>query len=226
MSLSVRRHDLLRIDPASWQQMLCLRPQLAADERIARWADNGWPVMVRRYLSTDRPNQVPVAISLPPAPFKAGAALQFAAHQIGARLPALSLRRGLCSAPHGWAGTLRTLLDIGECFDSEAALFGSLLWQTLTGARYINERSDLDLLWPVSRHAQALGLGRAIAACADSSPMRIDGEFILPDGAAVNWREFLNASEVMVKTLHRVECRAVRSLFGDTSGTAAIAANA
>jgi len=220
MKARIQRHDLLRIDPTHWQQMLCLRPQLCADARIASWAENRWPVMVRRYLPTDKPHQIPVAISLPPTPLKSGLALQLAPDQIGTHVPAVSIRSGIVSAPDFWARTLHTLIEIGECFDTEPVLFGSLLWQTLTGAIYLNERSDLDLIWPVSRYSQALGLGRAIAACADSSPMRIDGEFVLPDGAAVNWREFLNAPEVMVKTLHRIECRAVHSLFVDTSARA------
>jgi len=213
MMVRLRRHDLLCIDPASWEQALRLRPQLSADPMIARWADNGWPVIVRRYLPTDSANQIPVAISLPPMPVKSGAALQFAAGQIKSRVPAVSLRSDITRVPRSWTGTLQTLLDIGECYESEPALFGSALWQTLTGATYLSESSDLDLTWQVTRYSQAVALGRAIAACADSSPMRIDGEFVLPDGAAVNWREFHTAPEVMVKTLHRVECRSAQSLF-------------
>jgi phosphoribosyl-dephospho-CoA transferase len=215
----LRRHDLLCIDPASWEQALRVRPDLSADPMIASWADNGWPVIVRRFLPTDSANQIPVAISLPPmSPLprlraKRGATLQFAADQITSRVPAVSLRDGIIHAPGSWAGALQTLIEIGECYDSEPALFGSLLWQTLTGATYLNESSDLDLTWQVTRYSQAVALARAIAACADSSPMRIDGELVLPDGAAVNWRECHNTQEVMVKTLHRVECRTAQSLF-------------
>jgi phosphoribosyl-dephospho-CoA transferase len=47
-----------------------------------------------------------------------------------------------------------------------------------------------------------------------TSPVRLDGEFILRDGGAANWRELhAEAAEVLVKTLHRVEIRPAAELF-------------
>ena len=51
-----------------------------------------------------------------------------------------------------------------------------------------------------------------------TSPVRLDGELELADGAAVNWRELAQAvanatAEVLVKTMDGVEVRTRAALF-------------
>jgi len=210
----LQRHDLLRIEPSAWAHALQTRSDLSSQPMIAAWAERGWPVIVRRYLPIDVPECVPVAISLPPTPNKSGAALQLLPTDAVARLPPVPIRAGLDCAPSGWILVLQQLIEIGSRYDSEAQLFGSVLWQHLTGMNYLRETSDLDLIWPVRDHAHAQSLARAITQCEADAPMRIDGEFVLPDGTAVNWRELQqDAQEIIVKTLHRIECRSARNLF-------------
>ena len=49
------------------------------------------------------------------------------------------------------------------------------------------------------------------------SPVRLDGELELPDGAGVNWRELAQnsdqRSQVLVKTMDGVEVRTKAALF-------------
>lgn len=209
-----QRHDLLRIDPLGWRRALALRSDLAAVEVLSGWADKGWPVMVRRYLASDTSDRIPVAVSLPCTAGRAGVALQVRHEDVVARVAPTSLSEAAAHAPPGWKSLLRQLAAIAEGFGSAHAVFGSLLWQRLTGMSYLHARSDLDVIWRVAHPAQALQLAAAIDACAAHSPMPIDGEFILPGGGAVNWREFhARGPDVLVKTLRGVDIVARQQLF-------------
>jgi phosphoribosyl-dephospho-CoA transferase len=209
-----QRHDLLRIDPRGWRRALSLRPDLACVELLSGWADQGWPVMVRRYLASDTSDRIPVAVSLPRAAGKAGMALQVSQQDVLECLAPTSLSDAAAHAPSGWRSVLQQLVAIATRFGSAHAVFGSLLWQRLTGMTYLHAGSDLDLIWRVADSAQAVQLAAAIDACAAHSPMPIDGEFILPSGGAVNWREFHSRrQEVLVKTLRGVDIVARQQLF-------------
>jgi phosphoribosyl-dephospho-CoA transferase len=84
-------------------------------------------------------------------------------------------------------------------------VFGSLAWRTLTGLDYLTGRSDLDLLLDVRRETDLDRLAADVAAIEADAPMRLDGELMRDDGAAVNWREFHSgAGEVLVKSINGV----------------------
>ena len=81
-------------------------------------------------------------------------------------------------------------------------MFGSLAWRALTGLDYLTDRSDLDLLLHVHRDTDLHRLAADVAGIEAAAPMRLDGELIRDDGAAVNWREFhAGAREILVKTV-------------------------
>jgi phosphoribosyl-dephospho-CoA transferase len=66
---------------------------------------------------------------------------------------------------------------------------------------YLTDGSDLDLLLPLPRGADLVRLTSGLAAIEATAPMRLDGEFVRHDSAAVNWRELHSgAREVLVKT--------------------------
>ncbi len=210
----LQRHDLLRVDPRGWQRMLALRSDLAQLPHVAAWARHGWPVIARRPLCGETPTRIAAAISLPSPARNRGLALQLERADVIGRAAPLDVRAAQAAAPASWRATLAALAAIAEQLDTQAHVFGSLLWQTLTGLRYVRADSDLDLMWRVTHAAQARALAAAIAAAAAASPMRIDGELLLPDGAAVHWREFRQAPRrVLVKTLRAVESRAFECLF-------------
>ena len=72
----------------------------------------------------------------------------------------------------------------------------------LTGLRYLAETSDLDVFWQVSDAEVAAGIAAALPAIDAGAPMRLDGEFVLPGGAAIQWREWVSgASELLAKTV-------------------------
>jgi phosphoribosyl-dephospho-CoA transferase len=206
---TLRRHDLLRVDPGGWLRALAPRPEVAMRPYVSDWVERGWPVIVRRYAGDEARDLVPVAISLPPPADKPGVALALRPSDILEHLPALALSACIAQAPAAWRETLQSLLEIAQRCGTVAWVFGSLLWQTLTGLTYLHEGSDVDLLWRVMHREQAQELVRAVARCALTSPVRIDGELLFPDGAGIHWREWQRgADEVIVRTLHRVERRA------------------
>jgi phosphoribosyl-dephospho-CoA transferase len=72
----------------------------------------------------------------------------------------------------------------------------------LTGLNYVTDRSDLDLLLHVRRDTDIHRLTAELAGLEAAAPMRLDGELVRDDGAAVNWREFhAGARDVLVKTV-------------------------
>ena len=96
----------------------------------------------------------------------------------------------------------------------EPRVFGSLLWQHLTGLSYLSAGSDLDLLWPVADEATATWLARRLSVIEQGSPVHCDGEILLPDGSGVHWREWdASPAQVLVKTSSGTQLRAVRDLW-------------
>jgi phosphoribosyl-dephospho-CoA transferase len=92
-------------------------------------------------------------------------------------------------ADSAWRPTIHALVALGARYGVSPAAFGSLLWQYQTGLPYLSQQSDLDVLWPIPADCEIGALVAGIAVAERGAPMRIDGEVVLPDGEAVNWRE-------------------------------------
>ena len=186
---SWQRHDLLTIAPNFWRSELASQPAVAAAPFLAAWADNGWPVIVRRWTAGDRADGVPVGVPLPPAVGKMRIALTVPEQAVLERLPPPSLLALGHAADPAWGPTIRALAALGARYRVSPAAFGSLLWQYRTHLAYLAARSDLDVLWPIRADCEIGALVAGIAAAELGAPMRIDGEVVFPDGEAVNWRE-------------------------------------
>jgi phosphoribosyl-dephospho-CoA transferase len=86
----------------------------------------------------------------------------------------------------------------------EARVYGSAAWQAVTGAVYLREDSDLDLLLTPTTGEQLRLALEILGSMAGARP-RLDGEIALPDGRAVAWREAASESAtLLVKTLSDV----------------------
>jgi phosphoribosyl-dephospho-CoA transferase len=214
----LRRHDLLQVEPSAWDAMLRWHPGLVELPLVADWARLDRPVIVRRRMAGDRPDCVPAALPLPPNYGKRRLAFSFSS---GAALVALSpvlLRDAVSAVPSAWRTIVAALLDLGEATGIAPRVFGALLWQHATGLCYLTSRSDLDLLWSVSDERTASSLVAGLLQLDADSPVRLDGELELPDGAAVNWRELARSNaqpddELLVKTMDGVEIRNRAALF-------------
>jgi phosphoribosyl-dephospho-CoA transferase len=204
---SWRRHELLTVAPNFWRSELASRPAIAAAPFLANWADNGWPVVVRRRMAGDRPDEVPVGVPLPPAVGKMRIALTIPEQAVLERLPPPPLLTVAHAADRAWGPIIHTLVALAEDYGVLPAAFGSLLWQYRTSLSYLSPRSDLDVLWPIGADCEIGALVAGIASAEMGAPMRIDGEIVFPNGEAVNWRELRAAlnqdgpTEVLAKSI-------------------------
>jgi phosphoribosyl-dephospho-CoA transferase len=198
------RHDLAFVSPQGWYAMLAARDDLAANPLVGRWSREGWP-MVRRRATPGEP--AGVALGMPLPPFAGKKRLSFLSQNEDivsmARPPLLNAVHE--AAPLRWQPTLDRLHEVAVRHGVEARVFGSIAWSTLTGLDYVTGRSDLDVLLDFGGQVDLDRLSAEVAAIEAAAPMRIDGELMREDGAAVNWREFhTGAREVMVKRLDGV----------------------
>jgi phosphoribosyl-dephospho-CoA transferase len=218
-----RRHDLLDVEPHAWAAALAVHPDLAGAPHVADWARRGWPVILRRRNPGEAEGHVPAGLPLPPADGKRRIGLALPVRAVRPR-PPVTLAQAIATAPTGWRPTLAALDALARHHRIAPRVFGSLLWQHLTGLAYLSDGSDLDLLWPMSGAVDAHLLA-ALAALDTQAPMRLDGEILLPDGRGVNWRELHAAAPsdtVLVK--HRdglAFCEAHTLVAGNAAGAAA-----
>jgi phosphoribosyl-dephospho-CoA transferase len=214
----LRRHDLLRADPAAWDAMLRRHPGIADLPLVADWARLDRPVIVRRRMVGDFADSVPAALPLPPCHGKRRLAFSFSSDAAITGLPPVLLRDAARTGPAEWRAVIAALLDFGGAIKVMPRVFGALLWQYTTGLPYLSAQSDLDLLWPISDERTALSLVEKLLRLDAESPVRLDGELELPDGAGVNWRELAQnrvdpSDELLVKTMEGVEVRTRAALF-------------
>ena len=105
------RHDLVFVSPEGWRALLAARGDLAADPLVARWADEGWPMIGRRAMPGE-PSGVALGLPLPPSAGKKRLSflVQPERHHFDCPPPALKAARG--SAPRAWWPTLDRLDEL------------------------------------------------------------------------------------------------------------------
>lgn len=85
-------------------------------------------------------------------------------------------------------------------------VYGSWMWQALTGERHVHEASDLDVVIDVPGLDVA---NRAAVFLAQEEPdlgLRIDGELSFPGLGEVQWREILqDRDEVLLKSVDTLQ---------------------
>jgi phosphoribosyl-dephospho-CoA transferase len=213
----LRRHDLVRVEPAAWDAMLRCHPALLDLSLVADWARLGRPVIVRRRMVADCVDGVPAALPLPPCHGKRRLAFSFPAGAAMAAVPPVQLCDAARTAPPAWQSVVTSVLEIGNTVKITPRVFGALLWEHATGLPYLTAKSDLDLLWSISDEQTAVLLVERLLKIEAEGPVRLDGELEMPDGAGVNWRELAHNSDqrgqVLVKTMDGVEVRTKAALF-------------
>jgi phosphoribosyl-dephospho-CoA transferase len=190
------RHRMVRVHPQAWAGLLAGRPDLADEPLLPRWADRGWPLVVRRPGCGDVEGFVPLGLPLPPAAGRKRLMLGLPPEALTGGAPPPLLRAAAGAAPAAWRPAIAEILAL----DGRVRCFGGLAWQHLTGLPYLTEHSDLDLIWAVRGREQADRLAAGLMRIDETAPMKIDGEFATSGHLAVQWREWSRgAPEVMVK---------------------------
>ena len=218
ITATMRRHDLIRVQPRCWGVMLERRPELRNLPLVEDWALKGWPVIVRRRTHADAADITPAALPLPPCFDKRRISFSLPAGTAIEPMPPVLLEDASAAAISTWQAAIAALLALGRDADTQPRVYGSLLWQHLTGLPYLTATSDLDLLWHVENAATATALITALSRIEASAGVRIDGELQLPNEAEVSWREFASSVAygqdcVLVKTMQAVTLRSVANLF-------------
>jgi len=219
----LRRHDLLRVRPDRWPEMLAASPgahALTGEPRrlVAGWAGRGRPVVVRRRAPDDGEGGIAVGLPLPPSCGKLRVALSLPLGWVAEAVAPVSVSEAIRAAPAGWQAQLEGAIATGERLAVRPALFGALLWQHLTGLPYLHPGSDIDLIWPTPPMARLPGLLNDIERLNAAGPARIDGEITLADGGGVNWRELhrelrVPGGAVLVKSMDGADIRCTHTLF-------------
>ncbi len=201
-----RRHDLLVIDPHHWAAALAGLPERDEIGLLADWARLGRPVIIRRRLAQEPEDGLPVGVQLPLSAARRRVALRVPQESVIARPERPDMAAASPHAPASWQPTLTALQSLPG-LSAPARVFGSLLWQCVTGLIYLRDQSDLDLTFPCAGDPQPLA--EAIAAIDRTGHPRIDGELLLADGAACHWRELLDRDgrDILVKTDNGVDLR-------------------
>lgn len=211
-----QRHDLLDVEHGAWVAALAGRPDLTSAPHVTEWSGRSWPVILRRRNPGEPLDHVPVGLPLPPGDGRRRIGLMLPSGSVRPRSP-VTLAQAFNAAPPAWRPTLQALDEIGRSHGLVLRVFGSLLWQHLTGLAYLSDSSDLDLLWPTTSPIHR-SLLNTIAAVDADAPMRIDGEILLRDGRGVNWRELHGATPgdtVLAKQCNGLSLCEARTLFAE-----------
>lgn len=198
------RHDLVFVSPGGWRATLEARDDLATNSLLMHWPKMRWPTIRRRALPSEATG-LALGLPLPPSAGKKRLSLLIDIDHVASVARPPLLRQARPYAPRGWWPTLDRLDELALRHSVDARVFGSLAWQSLTGLDYVTASSDLDLLLEFRRETDLDHLAADVAAIETGAPMRLDGELMSADGAAVNWRELHGgAGELLVKSIERV----------------------
>jgi phosphoribosyl-dephospho-CoA transferase len=205
------RHDFVWLGP-TWRTHLLTRSDAADEALLAGWIEAAHPLVIARRQPGDGPDTLRLGLALPD---KRRIGLHIRLMAISRRQPPPSLRA--VAAPVSWAPTL-AMLD-----GTDARVYGSLAWAALTGLDYVRpDQSDLDLLFDVPDRRRLETLTQTLAPLCLWERPRLDGEFLLPGGLAIAWREWLGGgTQVLVKGMDRVFLASRQSSLADLQGEAA-----
>ncbi|SFD45774.1 malonate decarboxylase holo-[acyl-carrier-protein] synthase [Paracidovorax konjaci] len=184
----LQRHQLAYLSDAGWQRQLAGGRDAATHDCLAHWSARRLPLVV----ATQPPGHAgTLALGLP-APGRWGRC------RLALRVPRTDIlyfdafppaTRARPLLPPGsrdaWDRLCADLADSG----APARIYGSHGWQLITGLDHLRAGSDTDLCIAVSGPAQADAVAERLLAFPET-PLRLDGEVMFPDGAAVAWREW------------------------------------
>lgn len=95
--------------------------------------------------------------------------------------------------------TLKPIRDLAET--KRFHLYGSYLWELLTGQIYTTPASDLDVFMTVAQAQEISGAIACFQKLESRLPIRVDGEVSIEGAGEINWRELAAQNEsVLLKT--------------------------
>jgi len=176
-------------------------------EALTAWFDAGLPAVVCRSDGDAAPGELALGVLFPPGESGRGrpVACRVAGRDVRRIEPPPGLAEVASRASGIWARGLGELILMVEG-SGDFGVYGSHMWQIVTGRRYVRDDSDIDLCIPARGRRAAGTIGKALLAWERRTGLRADGEFMFPGGAAVSWREYHAGSgrEVLMKGIRSV----------------------
>lgn len=106
-----------------------------------------------------------------------------------------------CPAAMPQAHSFSRLISAASQARHDIHVYGSWMWQALTGERHVHAGSDLDVVIDAAGLDAALGAAAFLARVESDLAFRIDGELSFPGLGEVQWRELLqDQDEVLLKS--------------------------
>jgi phosphoribosyl-dephospho-CoA transferase len=202
----LRRHQLAWLSDAGWQQILAQTWTVAEQDCLQHWACHRLPLVVTRQTASEAAHTVALGL---PAPARWGKrrialAVPHSALLYFDAFPRASEMLGLL--PPTARALWRELCEALSTVDATARVYGSYGWQRLTGLDHVHAASDIDLCIAVSDMAQADTVATLLKSFVVQR-LRLDGELVFDDGAAIAWREWEawrtgRSNAFLVKRLH------------------------
>ncbi|WP_353157032.1 malonate decarboxylase holo-[acyl-carrier-protein] synthase [Herminiimonas fonticola] len=189
------RHNRVWLSANGWRAA-CEKLPAAHVKELMRWAENGWPAIVRRNDADARPDMLYLGLAPPPEPgtgtkiripFSAGTA-DIVRHEAP-----LALMGAESALPSVWRCAFSALAAAASSKGLEFRVYGSVALQAITGLPYLATSSDIDILFYPCTHAQ-LQEGMALLQLY-AKQLPLDGEIVFPSGRAVAWKEWAQALE-------------------------------
>ena len=107
-----------------------------------------------------------------------------------------------CPAAAAQAASFSHLISASDQAGLDIRVYGSWMWQALTGERHVHEASDLDVVIDVADPEAADRAAAFLVREEQELAFRIDGELSFPDLGEVHWREYLQGKdEVLLKSV-------------------------
>jgi phosphoribosyl-dephospho-CoA transferase len=184
------RHTLVWIAPGQRQRMLTGVQDEISRNTLRRWFTANWPMIVRRPDLNASAQTIALGVPLPPRQGRRRLGFDVHPRAIERSSPPLTVADAAPKLPARWAQSLGALAGEAQRCGVTLRVYGSVAWQALTRLDYLHADSDVDLLWQPRDLAELDATLAMVKRWEARHGMRADGEFILPCGAAVAWREW------------------------------------
>lgn len=218
------RNQLVSIDERAWAQIENRAWDAEAQEILAHWRINRLPLVVCRQRTETLSDRLCVGLPAPQQWSKRRLALTVRVDHLTACAAFPTLVQ-VAQANH-WGPAALDLSEALSNMGTQAHVYGSHGWQSLTGLTYLHAASDLDLSLGVTSLEMALKVTQLLASTRLHA--RIDGEIVFPQGPAIAWRELQQllqgqTSQVLVKDRHSIRLATLEDVrrLGDGAQLAA-----
>lgn len=195
----LRRHALVRLTQAPGADSEADRT------RAARWHAAGRPFVVTRRRAASAGIGLGFCTTDPGHPELRPR--RVAAHAHADLVATLALPPSLeeiarCPAAARHAGSFSRLIAAAAVESIAIRVYGSWMWQALTGERHVHEASDLDVVVDVAGVPAADRATAFLEMVEPGLAFRLDGEVSFSGLGEVNWREYRqDRPEVLLKSI-------------------------